>query len=359
MELPQFYYSLMAASGIKTLDERSRTVFQHIVDSFLASGEPIGSQTISKLMGANLSSASIRSVMAALEDIGLLYSPHTSSGRLPTDLGLRIFVDGLLEIRGDLSKDEMSGIKERCSLNGRSFPKVLEEASSALSGLSECAGLVISPKTDAPLRQLEFVPLGDRRSLVVMVSDTGIVENRVIHLPVGLPASALVQATNYINARLSNSTVDEARAEILQEIKEQKTELDNLTNKVVADGLALWAGGEEGGSLILRGQSNLLQEVDAIEGLERIRMLFDALERRESVLNLLDATREAEGVQIFIGSENHLFEHSGCSMIIAPYHDEKRQVVGALGVIGPVRMNYAKIISVVDYTSKLIGKMLD
>ena len=349
----------MAIAGIKTLDERSRAVFQHIVDSFLISGEPIGSQTISKLMGDNLSSASIRSVMAALEDMGLLFSPHTSSGRLPTDLGLRIFVDGLLEIRGELSQDEMSGIKERCSLNGRSFPKVLEEASSALSGLSECAGLVISPKTDAPLRQLEFVPLGDGRSLVVMVSDTGIVENRVIDLPLGLPASALVQATNYINTRLSNSTVAEARAQILQEIKEQKTELDILTNKVVADGLASWAGGEEGGSLILRGQSNLLQEVDAIEGLERIRTLFDALERRESVVNLLDATREAEGVQIFIGSENYLFEHSGCSMIIAPYHDEKRKIVGALGVIGPVRMNYAKIISVVDYTSKLIGKMLD
>ena len=236
---------------------------------------------------------------------------------------------------------------------------MLEEASSALSGLSECAGLVISPKSDAPLRQLEFVPLGDGRSLVVMVSDTGIVENRVIDLPLGLPASALVQATNYINTRLSNSTVDEARMQILQEIKEQKTELDILTNKVVAEGLASWAGGEEGGSLILRGQSNLLQEVDAMEGLERIRTLFDALERRESVVNLLDATREAEGVQIFIGSENYLFEHSGCSMIIAPYHDEKRKVVGALGVIGPVRMNYAKIISVVDYTSKLIGKMLD
>lgn len=349
----------MIGHGIRTLDERSRTVFQHIVDSFLASGDPIGSRTISKLMGANLSSASIRSVMADLEDVGLLYSPHTSAGRLPTDLGLRMFVDGLLEIGGDLTSDERESLEGKCSSLGRSFAEILEDASAALSGLSECAGLVISPKTDSPLRQLEFVPLGDRRSLVVMVSDNGIVENRVIDLPKGLPASALVQATNYVNARLSNSTVDEARLQILKEIKEQKTELDTLTNKIVADGIALWAGGVEGGSLILRGQSNLLHEVDAVEGLERIRTLFDALDRRESVLSLLDATREAEGVQIFIGAENHLFEHAGCSVIIAPYHDKQKQVVGALGVIGPIRMNYARIIPVVDYTSKLIGKLLD
>tara|TARA_Y100000588_G_scaffold382909_2_gene471306 strand:- start:1393 stop:2529 length:1137 start_codon:yes stop_codon:yes gene_type:complete len=354
-----FYFIFMKSYGIKTLDERSRTVFQHIVDSFLASGEPIGSQTISKLMATNLSSASIRSVMADLEDAGLLFSPHTSAGRLPTDLGLRMFVDGLLEVGGDLTKDERASLEGKCSSAGRSFAEILEDASAALSGLSECAGLVISPKTDSPLRQLEFVPLGDRRALVVMVSDTGVVENRVIDLPSGLPTSALVQATNYINTRLVNSTMDEARGKILNEIKQQKTELDTLTNKIVADGVALWAGGVEGGSLILRGQSNLLQEVNAVEGLERISILFDALERRESVVSLLDATREAEGVQIFIGSENHLFEHAGCSMIIAPYHDKQKQVVGALGVIGPVRMNYARIIPVVDYTSKLVGKLLD
>jgi heat-inducible transcriptional repressor len=212
---------------------------------------------------------------------------------------------------------------------------------------------------DAPLRQIEFVPLNDRRSLVVMVTDSGIVENRVIELPSGLPASSLTQASNYINARLANLSMEEARAQILNEIKYRKTELDSLTNKVVADGIALWAGGIKGGSLILRGQSKLLNEVNAMEDLERIRALFETLERRESVLNLLDATGSAEGVQIFIGAENHLFKNAGCSMIIAPYHDKNRRVVGALGVIGPIRMNYARIIPVVDYTSKLVGKLLD
>jgi heat-inducible transcriptional repressor len=349
----------MTSYGIQKLNERSKAVFQHIIDLFLASGEPIGSKTLSRLMDSSLSSATIRSVMADLEDVGLLFSPHKSAGRLPTDLGLRMFVDGLLEVGGDLSQDERVSLEVQCYSAGRNFAEVLEDASTALSGLSECAGLVISPKMDAPLRQIEFVALADRRSLVVMVTDLGIIENRVIELPSGLPASALTQATNYINARLANSTMEEARARILDEIKHQKTELDSLTNKVVADGLALWAGGIKGGSLILRGQSKLLHEVNAMEDLERIRKLFDALERRESVLSLLDATGKAEGVQIFIGAENYLFENAGCSMIIAPYHDKYRHVVGALGVIGPIRMNYARIIPVVDYTSKLVGKLLD
>ena len=349
----------MENSGILTLNERSRAVFQHIIDTFVETGGPVGSRTLSRRMGVSLSAATIRNVMADLEEAGLLFAPHTSSGRLPTDLGLRMFVDGLLEIGGDLAQDERASLESQCSAAGRTFPEVLEEASAALSGLTECAGLVISPKMDAPLRQIEFVPLTSRRALVVMVSDAGMVENRVIEVPAGLPASALVQATNYMNARLANSTMEEARGRILGEIELQKTELDGLTNKLVADGLALWAGGVQGGSLILRGQSKLLHEVNAIEDLERIRTLFEALERRESVLSLLDATGNADGVQIFIGAENHLFKHAGCSMIIAPYHDKRRQVVGALGVIGPVRMNYARIIPMVDYTSKLVGQMLD
>ena len=345
--------------GILKLNDRSKAVFQHIVDSFLTSGEPIGSKTLSRLIDPRLSAATIRGVMADLEEVGLLFSPHTSAGRLPTDMGLRMFVDGLLELGGDLSPSEQASLEGQCFSAGRNFSEVLEDASAALSGLSECAGLVISPKMDAPLRQIEFVPLNDRRSLVVMVTDSGIVENRVIELPDGLPASSLTQASNYINARLANLSMEEARAQILNEIKYRKTELDSLTNKVVADGVALWAGGIKGGSLILRGQSKLLNEVNAMEDLERIRALFETLERRESVLNLLDATGSAEGVQIFIGAENHLFKNAGCSMIIAPYHEKNRRVVGALGVIGPVRMNYARIIPVVDYTSKLVGKLLD
>jgi heat-inducible transcriptional repressor len=349
----------MPNSTVLTLNERSRAVFQHVVDSFLQTGEPVGSRTLSRLMGKKLSPATIRNVMADLEDVGLLFAPHTSAGRLPTDMGLRMFVDGLLEIGGDLTRDERASLDGQCQAAGRTFAEVLTEAGATLSGLTECAGLVISPKMDSPLRQIEFVSLSANRALVVMVSDTGLVENRVIELPPGLPLSALVQATNYMNARLANSTMDEARVRILQEIELEKTELDSLTNRLVAEGLALWAGGVQGGSLILRGQSKLLQDLNAIEDLERIRALFEALERKESMVRLLDATGDAEGVQIFIGAENQLFEHAGCSMIIAPYHDQRRRVVGALGVIGPTRMNYARIIPMVDYTSKLVGHLLD
>jgi heat-inducible transcriptional repressor len=270
-----------------------------------------------------------------------------------------MFVDGLLEIGGDLTQDERASLDGQCQAAGRTFAEVLAEAGAALSGLTECAGLVISPKMDSPLRQIEFVSLSANRALVVMVSDTGLVENRVIELPPGLPVSALVQATNYMNARLANSTMDEARDRILQEIGLEKTELDSLTNRLVTEGLALWAGGVQGGSLILRGQSKLLHDVNAIEDLERIRALFETLERKESMVRLLDATGDAEGVQIFIGSENQLFENAGCSVIIAPYHDKRRRVVGALGVIGPTRMNYARIIPMVDYTSRLVGQLLD
>ena len=349
----------MPNATVLTLNERSRDVFKHLVDSFLETGEPVGSRTLSRLMGANLSPATIRNVMADLEDVGLLFAPHTSAGRLPTDMGLRMFVDGLLEIGGDLTQDERASLDGQCQAAGRTFAEVLAEAGAALSGLTECAGLVISPKMDSPLRQIEFVSLSANRALVVMVSDTGLVENRVIELPLGLPVSALVQATNYMNARLANSTMDEARDRILQEIGLEKTELDSLTNRLVTEGLALWAGGVQGGSLILRGQSKLLNDVNAIEDLERIRALFETLERKESMVRLLDATGDAEGVQIFIGSENQLFENAGCSVIIAPYHDKRRRVVGALGVIGPTRMNYARIIPMVDYTSRLVGQLLD
>ncbi len=349
----------MHGSDILTLNERSREVFRHVVDSFVETGEPVGSRTLSRRMGGGLSPATIRNVMADLEEAGLLFAPHVSAGRLPTDLGLRMFVDGLLEIGGDLTREERASLEGQCSAAGRSFPEVLEEAGAALAGLTECAGLVISPKADSPLRQIEFVPLNGGRALAVMVSDTGLVENRVIDLPAGLAPSALSQAANYINARLASSTMEEARARILTEIAERRTELDALTDKLVAAGVALWAGGTPGGALILRGQSKLLNDVTAVEDLERIRALFEALERRESLIQILDATGDADGVRIFIGAENALFQHAGCSLIVAPYHDKGRRVVGALGVIGPTRMNYARIIPMVDYTSKLVGRVLD
>ncbi|NBC32671.1 MAG: heat-inducible transcriptional repressor HrcA [Alphaproteobacteria bacterium] len=341
---------------IAELNERSREVFRHIVDAYVETGEPVGSRTISRRLGLNLSPATIRNVMADLEDSGLLYAPHTSAGRMPTEAGLRLFVHGLLEI-GDLPEQERSNIESLCAAAGRSLPEMLEEATAALSGLSACAGLVLAPKTDRPLRHIEFVNLAPGRALVVMVTDDGIVENRVLEVPRGLPSSILVSASNYLSARVVGRTVSEARAEILGEIESQKSQLDQLAASVVEAGLATWGGGSPG-TLIIKGQSRLLTDVTAVSDLERIRALFDALETKEAMLRMLDAAIQAEGVQIFIGAENSLFGYAGCSIIIAPYTDNRDQIVGAIGVVGPTRLNYARIIPMVDYTAKVVGRLL-
>ncbi|NQW11616.1 MAG: heat-inducible transcriptional repressor HrcA [Alphaproteobacteria bacterium] len=347
-------------SAIVQLSERSREIFRHIVDAYVETGEPVGSRTLSRRLGAVLSPATVRNVMADLEDAGLLFAPHTSAGRLPTEAGLRVFVDGLLEIGGDLSDAERANIDGKCAAAGRSVAQMFEEASATLAGLSRCAGLVVSPKMAAGLRHIEFVPLNRERALVVMVTASGLVENRILELPPGLPSSVLVEATNYLNHRLNGRTIDEVRDDIEQEITLRKAELDELTSKVVQAGLATWGGDvPEGSSLILRGQAQLLEDVTVLEDLEQVRGLFEQLEEKESTLRLLEATGEADGVQIFIGAENQLFRNTGCSMIIAPYHDQQRTVVGAIGVIGPTRMNYARIIPMVDYTAKLIGRLLD
>ncbi len=345
------------ASPISEMSERSREIFRRIVDGYVQTGEPIGSRTLSRLLGQNLSPATIRNVMADLEESGLLYAPHTSAGRLPTEAGLRLFVHGLLEI-GGLSEEERRSIESLCVARGKSLSQALEEATTALSGLSHCAGLVVAPKQDRPLKYLEFVNLGPGRALVVIVTEDGMVENRVIEVPLGLPPSAMVAASNYLNARLVGRTMDEARAEIEEEVRSNKAQLDELTSKLVANGLASWAGGEAGSALIVRGQANLLEDVTALADLERLRALFEMLETRETMLRLLDASRQGEGVQIFIGAESHLFGVAGCAMIIAPYQNSREQIVGAIGVIGPTRINYARIIPMVDYTAKMIGRLI-
>jgi heat-inducible transcriptional repressor len=342
---------------ISELNQRSRDILRAIVDAYVETGEPIGSRTISRRLGISLSPATIRNVMADLEELGLLYAPHTSAGRLPTEAGLRLFVHGLLEI-GALSEEERGSIDAKCNAANRSLPDVLTEASAMLSGLSSCAGLVLAPKTDRPLRHLEFVNLAPGRALVVMVTEDGLVENRVVEVPVGMPLSTLQVASNYLNARLVGRTLDEARSAILGEVENQRTQLDELSKKVVETGLATWAGSGSTGHLIVRGQAKLLDDVTALSDLERIRALFEALETQEAMLRLLEATNQADGVQIFIGAENTLFNYSGCSLIIAPYQNSREQIVGAIGVIGPTRINYARIIPMVDYTAKVIGRLL-
>ena len=344
---------------ITELNERSREIFRHIVEAYVETGEPIGSRTLSRRLSATLSPATVRNVMADLEDAGLLAAPHTSAGRIPTEAGLRLFVNGLLEI-GSLSTEERASIDSQCAATGRSVAQALEEATSALSGLSRCAGLVVAPKLDRSLKHIEFVPLGPGRALVVMVTEDGMVENRVIDVPLGMPPANLTSAGNYLNARLAGRKLEEARSLIERELEAHRAQLDALTSRVVEAGLAVWAGSENGrdSHLIVRGQANLLGDVTAIEDLERIRALFQALEAREAMVKLLDAANDADGVQIFIGAESNLFSVAGCSVIIAPYTDKREQIVGAIGVIGPTRINYARIIPLVDYTAKMIGRLI-
>jgi heat-inducible transcriptional repressor len=343
---------------ITELNERSREIFRMIVEAYVETGEPVGSRTLSRRGILDLSPATIRNVMADLEDAGLLFAPHTSAGRLPTDAGLRFFVDGLLEV-GGLTDDERHSIDGRLAAAGKGLAQALEDATTALSGLSRCAGLVVAPKTERrPLRHLEFVPLSPGRALVVMVTEDGLVENRLIEVPLGTPIANLVAAGNYLNARLVGRTLDEAKAAVTADIESRRAQLDELTARLVETGLASWAGGGEGTALIVRGQANLLDDVTALGDLERLRTLFDMLETKESMIRLLDATREGEGVQIFIGADNPLFGVAGCAMIVAPYADRSEQMLGAIGVIGPTRLNYARIIPLVDYTAKTIGRLL-
>ena len=342
---------------IAELNDRSREVFRHIVDAYVATGEPVGSRTISRRLPIALSPATIRNVMADLEDLGLLYAPHTSAGRLPTQAGMRLFVNGLLEV-GRLPDEERQALDARCRAAGRSMEQVLGEAVGTLSGLARCAGVVVAPKIQRALKQVEFVWLGRHRALVVLVTEDGMVENRILDLPDGVGMSALVEASNYLNARLASRTLDELRDDITAELEQQRSDLDALTRKVVEAGLATWAGGDSRSALIVRGQSHLLEDVTAVEDLERIRSLFETLETSEQFLRLVERTSAADGLQIFIGAESELFGMTGCSMIVAPYRDARERVIGAIGVIGPARINYARIIPMVDYTAKAIGRVL-
>ncbi|MGH7013734.1 MAG: heat-inducible transcriptional repressor HrcA [Stellaceae bacterium] len=328
-----------------------------IVEAYVETGEPVGSRTLARRGALDLSPATIRNVMADLEEQGLLFAPHTSAGRLPTETGLRLFVNGLMEL-GGISEDERRNIEAQCVAAGKSLPQALEQATSTLAGLSRCAGLVIAPKTERALKHVEFVPLAPGRALVVLVTEDGLVENRIINTPAGTLPASMTAAGNYLNARLVGRTLDESRAAILAEIAQRKDEVDELTAKLIAAGLASWSGSPAESALIVKGQSKLLEDVTALTDLERLRALFEMLETKEAVVRLLDATRAGEGVHIYIGAATPLFGVAGCSMIVAPYSNSREQVVGAIGVIGPTRLNYARIIPMVDYTAKVIGRLM-
>lgn len=350
-------------TGLLELDQRSRDIFKQIVETYLETGEPVGSRTLSRGLPISLSPASIRNVMQDLEAVGLIYSPHTSAGRLPTEMGLRLFVDGLLEI-GDLAESERLQIETQIAASNRqqSIEELLTKATNLLSGLSQCAGVVVTPKRNMRLKHLEFVPLEPTRALVVLVGEDGSVENRVIEIAPGLPPSTLMEASNYLNARIQGKTLQEISRLVQEEIETQRAHLDRLAAKVVEMGLATWAGEAEdeaeSKTLIVRGRSNLLENIAALEDLERIRQLFDDLETKKDLIHLLGLAESAEGVRIFIGSENKLFSLSGSSLIVSPYRDTEKRIVGVIGVIGPTRLNYARIIPMVDYTARVIGRLL-
>ncbi len=309
-----------------------------------------------------LSPASVRNVMSDLEGLGLIYAPHVSAGRIPTHTGLRLFVDGLLEV-GDIEDTERDRLERQLGSFGDSAgvsAEVLAEASGMLSGLSRCAGVVLAEKQVSRIKHIEFVSLDARRALLVLAGEDGSVENRVLTLPEGLPSQAFTEATNYLNARIRGATLPEARDRVEAELKASQAELDLLTAKLVRAGLAQWSGGrdDDNKSLIVRGQSRLLDDLKAVEDVEQIRLLFEDLESKKALLHLLELSEKAEGVRIFIGSENSLFSLSGSSLIVAPFQDQSRKIVGVLGVIGPTRLNYARIIPMVDYTAKLVSRVL-
>jgi heat-inducible transcriptional repressor len=344
--------------SLAQLNERSRDIFRQIVESYLATGEPVGSRNISRLIQTPLSPASVRNVMSDLEQLGLIYAPHTSAGRLPTEFGLRFFIDALMEI-GDLAEADRRAMEAKVAAAGKSMEAVLNEASGMLSGLTRAAGVVLTAKTNVRLKHIEFVRLEPESALVVLVAEDGQVENRIIAVPAGLPVAALTEAGNFLNAHVRGLTLAEARVELEKAIAASRAELDALTQKIISAGLASWSGGDdENRKLIVRGAAHLLEDLKAVEDLERVRLLFDDLETKRGVIDLLGRAERAEGARIFIGSENKLFSLSGSSTIVAPYRDQAGRIVGVLGVIGPTRLNYARVIPMVDYTAKVVSKLI-
>ena len=346
----------MSSPPISELTDRAREIFRLVVEGYLDSGQPIGSKALAGDKMVNLSPASVRSVLADLEQFGLLSAPHTSAGRMPTDSGLRMFVDGMMRM-AEPTAQERAAIETRLSEPGP-IEQALEQASAVLSDLSGAAGMVLVPTREERLAQFSLVDLGKGRALAVLVGEEGAVENRVLELGDAIAPAAMEQASNYITARLAGRTLSDASAVISDEIKSGKTQLDEASRDLVERGLAVWS--EDAANrpvLIVRGQANLLDDA-ALGDIERVRSLLDDLEDKQSVAELLQGAREAEATRIFIGSENRLFSLSGSSVIASPYRDREGRVVGVLGVIGPTRLNYARVVPMVDLAARSLGKLI-
>lgn len=346
----------MTTQPIPELTDRARDVFRIVVESYLETGAPVGSRTISKISGLNLSPASIRNVMQDLEEGGLLAAPHTSAGRMPTEIGLRLFVDGMMQA-SEPTAEERAAIEARAGEEGP-IEAALAATTAALSGLSACAGMVLVPKREPRLRDFGFVPLSQDRALAVLVGEDGSVENRVVDLPPGMGMSALNEAARYLSATLAGQTLSEARALIERELSSERAALDRAARTLVERGLAVWS--TDGGTrpvLIVRGQARLIDSA-AVEDMERVRNLLDEIESKEEIARLLDSARDGDSTRIFIGSENKLFALSGSSVIAKPVRALDGRVVGVVGVIGPTRLNYARVVPMVDFTAATLTRLL-
>ncbi|MDR9392799.1 MAG: heat-inducible transcriptional repressor HrcA [Roseovarius sp.] len=340
------------------MNDRSREVFRRVVESYLATGDPVGSRTLTRDFTEKVSAATIRNVMQDLEYLGLLGSPHVSSGRVPTETGLRMFVDGLLEI-SDLENTDRAMIDATLGSNSQDVGGVLDRVGSALSGVTHSASLVLAPKHEAPIKHIEFVTLGHDRALVVLVFGDGHVENRIFTPPPGQTPSSMREAANFLNALIEGRTLSDLQTVIARQIEDRRQEIDKLAQDLVQSGLAVWDDEAENYErLIVRGRANLIDSEVEQEDLDRIKNLFDDLERKRDIAEFLELTDEGEGVRIFIGSENKLFSLSGSSLVVSPYMNADRKIVGAVGVIGPTRLNYGRIVPIVDYTAQLVGKLI-
>ncbi|MCC5966969.1 MAG: heat-inducible transcriptional repressor HrcA [Natronohydrobacter sp.] len=340
------------------MTDRSREVFRRVVEGYLQSGQPVGSRSLTRDMSEKVSAATIRNVMQDLEYLGLLGSPHVSAGRVPTQAGLRLFVDSLLEV-APLDDRDREKLDSTLGSNERDVAGLLEQVGGALSGITQGASLVLSPKHEAAVKHIEFVSLSPDRALVVLVFADGHVENRIFTPPPGITPSALREAANYLNSMIEGATVTSLLARFKSEIAQNRREIDALATSLVEQGLAVWDGESASEArLIVRGRSNLLDEGAAAEDIERIRTLFDDLERKRDITEFLELTEQGEGVRIFIGAENRLFSLTGSTLVVSPYMNAERKVIGAVGVIGPTRLNYGRIVPIVDYTAQLVGRML-
>ena len=339
------------------LSDRSRRIFKSVIETYLESGEPIGSETLSKKLGDSFSPSTIRSIMANLQKEGLLFAPHISAGRLPTDKGMRYFVDGLLEF-GRLSKNERETIQNQCQSKGITFEDVLDKTSKTLSGLSKCAGFVVAPKYQNKIKHIEFIRLSSNQVMSIVANENGLVENRILDTNNNYNDNTLRQVSNYLNSKFSGKTIEEIKKIVSNEIENSKLELDTISQKLVQEGIIGLVPNLETPYIFLHGQSSLLEDEIFSKDLDRMRAIFDEIENKSNFLNILESTNKGKGVQIFIGAQNFLFNHSGLSVVMAPYINNEKKIIGAIGVLGPMRINYARIIPLVDYTSKVISKIL-